>query len=1112
MVRRSLVVVAFLASMAGAFARADVNWKVADEGPRAPDVGLILGDDSRTLAFSGKNTFEFDSANWRLVTLNSDAGDRPGESFFAGGRFVATSVQNGQLNFYVLRGNDWVRIAAIPSTYPPWLHTDDRIYLPGPSFNWCGPSQPCPPNEADARNVLSVSLLDGSIREEPPLPACYGKLFTLSGHLYLIQEPPACGGPSSRAAGRTANSSSGWPFFRLDGDHWTSLPPWDLPTYTLVSTSNSLWVVYGIGPTTEVARIYTTSGLSDAIPFTRINPLYQPIVLEWGGQYLVASDEPSGNIYKLETGSLVRLTPEAPVTASSGQLRVFVAGSRLFATADGWSLYLLGPSGWIETSGLPGLPGAASYLGGDTKTFALRGAVLFRRDEDGWKRLAPPPHPGASTVAAIWRDRPVVVDISAYPIFALLAHDLASNTWKDLHFPAGSDVGPVLASGRDLYVAGSPGSLAIFREGTWTLLGAPPSPGSLGASRLRDVNGTIYVIGDPTPGIPGGVFRVEENRLVAAFPNLRPETRVRDIAVVVGRLLLAVNDFSRLDELAPAIVTPTAAGYQTLVTTEDVRMGGVNWWSAYPEPWLTVLGDRLLFSGLSFVDGQLRAQRGAILPGSMDPAGRYGWNDGYEPLRPGGRGPLFIPYFRVRKNVAAVVDTTGFGGVHYRSELTIANFSATSPAVARVFAGAGTTPVMEVPLAPGVQTRVVDPIPDFVGPLAVEFDGLTDEQDAWAGVRVWSPSDGGTAGTSIVASNPGDLPLRTAIIPPAATPGSRIHIALAASGDGPGQDVTVIAEQPNHSDSWWTSVRNGTFSQMDLPPAFLETPFDIFAQSKTSYLGAADDVLGYIVRNEAGTNDGTIVPFEPPDTIPGRRTRFLPAVVATTSQFGQYRTKLSLGWRRSLDYQPASLGFSATYRDGNGSWTFPFSIPQGQIFSMEDAGSWLAGNGVPLNPSDFVGTLTFNSDRPEGAADLLVTAVVLAQGPGASGDYGVSVPVVNEVQWASNEAIIPGLREDASFRSNIAVANPEPDGGPSVTLSVSLRRASDGGALGTLAPVTLSPGQRFQFNRVLRVASYSGDAYAVVSRVDGMGRFVAYGVMNDNVTGDGTLLPMTRAQ
>ena len=77
-----------------------------------------------------------------------------------------------------------------------------------------------------------------------------------------------------------------------------------------------------------------------------------------------------------------------------------------------------------------------------------------------------------------------------------------------------------------------------------------------------------------------------------------------------------------------------------------------------------------------------------------------------------------------------------------------------------------------------------------------------------------------------------------------------------------------------------------------------------------------------------------------------------------------------------------------------------------------------------------------------------------------------------------------------------------------MTLSVSLKRASDGTSIGTLQPVSLAPGQRMQSNRPLVSLSASGDFYAVVSKVGGSGRFVAYGVVNDNVTGDGTILPM----
>jgi len=38
--------------------RADVVWKVADEGPRAPEAVQILGDETRTLAFGLSGDWE----------------------------------------------------------------------------------------------------------------------------------------------------------------------------------------------------------------------------------------------------------------------------------------------------------------------------------------------------------------------------------------------------------------------------------------------------------------------------------------------------------------------------------------------------------------------------------------------------------------------------------------------------------------------------------------------------------------------------------------------------------------------------------------------------------------------------------------------------------------------------------------------------------------------------------------------------------------------------------------------------------------------------------------------------------------------------------------------
>ncbi len=458
-----------------------------------------------------------------------------------------------------------------------------------------------------------------------------------------------------------------------------------------------------------------------------------------------------------------------------------------------------------------------------------------------------------------------------------------------------------------------------------------------------------------------------------------------------------------------------------------------------------------------------------------------------------------------------IVDATGYGGTRYRSELTLTNLSPVAACVARVYAGAATEPVLEVPLGPGAQRRIADPVPAFVGPLGVEFDGLSDERDAWAAVRVFSPSHGGTAGTSILGTDPGSFPNETTLLRPVRSPGSRLHLALAVSRDGTDLPVWARADfrqVPEVNTQY--PIPAGGFLQLDPDPARQLGSLRIESLSigRPPLNVSRNDLLGYFVRNDGATNDGTVVPFEEPDALPGRRTRFLPAVVGVTSEHGRYRTELTLGRRERWGLPEKGLLFTVTYRDEKGTSVFPIAVDLDGIVEVPDAGAWLAANGVPIDPNGFAGTLTFSSDRPEGAADLLVTAVVQARGAGASGDYGVSVPVVNEVRWAEERAVVPGLREDAGFRSNVAVANPEPDGGPEVTLEVTLRQASDGSVIGTLPHVTLKPGRRFQFNRPLEEIGFGGDAWADVRRVGGEARFVAYGVVNDNATSDGTLLPM----
>jgi hypothetical protein len=948
------------------------------------------------------------------------------------------------------------------------------------------------------------------------LPACTGTLFALSGKLHLIETPPLCGGPSARGV-HAFGSGPPYQFYRLDETGWTQLPQWDLPVWTFFeSTPNSLWVVYGLSGVTYTARILTTAGFSDPIPIPRDITVSSggPKPIEWNGRLLATSHEWRGNIYLLEGNQLVRTAPESPVTAHYRPPAVSVAGNRIFTSADGWDVHVRDGSGWSATVGLAGAPGAESYLKGETKTFAVRGSRVYRRDDAGWTRL--PPSPGAGQeVVGVWKDRPIVAEwVSGSTSRRHLVLDSESGEWADLKSPEGFDA-PLIGVGQDLFLSGPAGRLARLRDGTWAILEASPLPSEQCTSRpvaIRRVGGETYAVAADSCSGPDrraeAVFRVDGDQLVPAFPELDRAMHVADVLEVEGEPVLQVRDASPGVGPWAVLVRPTEAGFETLLTRGDIQETGRDSF-AFAE--MSSSGSSIFFSGLQLARGRLSRQGGGTVPARIVADGRIAYGDRYRLTSLARPDPLLMPVPRVRKQIAAVVDATGYGGTRYRSALTLANFSPGTACVARVYAGAATEPVLAVPLGPGAQRRIEDPVPGFVGPLAVEFDGLSDDSEAWAAVRVFSPSEGGTAGTSILGSEAGSLAGATTLLRPVRVPGSRLHLALSTSRDGNDVPTWVRADPRQVPDiNVSRPFPAGSFLQVDPDPSKLFGPLRIEASTLwlSQFDDARNDLLGYFVRNDGATNDGTVVPFEEPDVLPGRRTRFLPAVVGVTSEHRRYRTELTLGRRERWGLPEKGLTFTVTYRDEKGTSAFPIAVDLDGIVEVPDAGAWLVANGLPIDPNDFAGTLTFSSGRPEGAADLLVTAVVQARGAGAAGDYGVSVPVVNEVRWAADAAIVPGLREDAGYRSNVAVANPEPDGGPDVTLEVTLHQSSDGAVIGTLPTVTLPAGQRFQWNRPLSQIGYGGDAWAEVRRVGGPGRFVAYGVVNDNVTSDGTLLPM----
>jgi len=1110
---------------------ADLVWKVADEGPRAPGSVGIVGDDVRVLASGSGGTWELDGTAWRRISLDGSASPegKLAPSFVAGGRFVAYTVRDRGIQVYVLRENAWVSLGEVPDAGYDHVPSDDRLYVSTVRFNDCEPD-PAGVHDAEGRRLRSISFADGSIREEPPLPARSGRFFVLFGKLHLLEAGgPGCSGPSSAAA-VVATAQAPIPFHRLDGDHWTTLEPWPAHGWGFGSTPNSLWGFYSVNPTGVEARVLTAAGLSGPIPAPQgvHDVVYGARLHEWNGRLLAATRTARGTIYEFKDGRFEVLEPESPVLGErSPGLNVAVAGRRLLTWARGWDVHVREEEAWVPTAGAGETIGADTYFASASRRFATLGNRVFRRGEAGWSRLAPLPMTGLITGAVAVGEKAVVaVDDGEDHLFE---HDPASDTWRDLKLPEGFGLlqaglphglqRSLAATADAVWVNGTGNRLARCRDGVWTIF-TPPQPPAEGfsGSVVRVLDGTPHLFGWRGETRPSA-WVLRNERLEAAFPGLDPALRVLDAASAGGRTFLAVRG-AYGDGHAAALVSFDGAAFRTLLTANDLENASLSPDATAP---IAAVGDTAFFAQLAFTDGRLRRPMGPLAPRTIDPSGAFGF---YGARRYEREHPLLVPVPRVRKHLAAVVDVFGVWGIRYRSSLSVANLSSSRSAVARLFPGTAVVPARELPLAPGAQLRIEDPFPGFVGPVTVEFEGLEDEAEAWAAVRVWSPSEGGTAGTSVVATDPGGAGADGTTLRPVRTPGSRLHVAMAATNDGTGAGLWVW--DPRSAEPWIESalsrVARGGFLQLDPHPDAVERPFVLAPNAITDSAGWVDqpmDLLGYLVRNDGATNDGTVVPFEPPDAIPGRLTRFLPAVVGVTSAHAAYRTELTLCWRSTVGERPSRLEFQATYRDEAVSKSFPVALdgrpssggmPSGEVLEVPDVGAWLVANGVPIDPQAFVGTLSFTSERPEGAAALLVTAVVQARAPGAKGDYGVSVPVVNEGRWARERAIVPGLREDGSFRSNVALANPEGSGGPEVTLEVTLHAASGGALIGTLPRVTLAPGRRVQLDRPLGQVGYGGDAWAEVRRVGGAGRFVAYGVVNDAVTSDGTLFPMAGAK
>jgi hypothetical protein len=230
-------------------------------------------------------------------------------------------------------------------------------------------------------------------------------------------------------------------------------------------------------------------------------------------------------------------------------------------------------------------------------------------------------------------------------------------------------------------------------------------------------------------------------------------------------------------------------------------------------------------------------------------------------------------------------------------------------------------------------------------------------------------------------------------------------------------------------------------------------------------------------------------------------TGFVPIVLDVTG-LAHYTSELQL---TNLGAGPTTVKLSYTGSMGAGSGDVLETVPAGQQAVYPDVISFLRSRGVPIPVSgNQAGTLTVSAVAAGVRATVRTGADTVAPQPvGRSGlAYADTDPAVSPAA-----AYVFGLRTNGADRSNLAVYNM---GSAPVSLKVTLVSGDDGSVFDVTAgqPLSLPAHGWFQYGdaELLRKAAFSS-GYAIVERVAGTGPFGAYGVVNDQVTNDGSFIP-----
>ena len=449
-----------------------------------------------------------------------------------------------------------------------------------------------------------------------------------------------------------------------------------------------------------------------------------------------------------------------------------------------------------------------------------------------------------------------------------------------------------------------------------------------------------------------------------------------------------------------------------------------------------------------------------------------------------------VPY---RALVSVITQATGVGGASWRTELTIFNAGneAVTPALIFFPGAGGQVQTRPIYLAPKQSVTYANALLELfnlqntAGALGVEADGIVNSPDLRVSSRTFTDGAGGTYGQSVNGILSEDLPSTVYLTGLESDASFRTNVGFVNRNISPvALTVELFDANGTRVGVTSTTLPGNNFQQTPLTALFPPISGAQYSALSMRVIAAVPNVVSTYASVVDNRSQDPVYLQGTPAPIGGRLV--IPAVGRVPGANGTF-------WRSDVTfYNPGSSAMSLALRyqpagsDNRFVNALVLTVGADKTLVLADALNWL---GI----SSGSGALDVRWTNAIGPVVSSRTYTTTANG----GTFGQSIDPVTEF---SNDAYVPGLRSDLTYRSNVGFVN-----GGDTTIGVTTQLLGTNGQTLATGFVVLQPRSQSQMTLAQMFPSINVQFLGSVTlkaHADGQPDMFAYGSIIDNTSGD----------